>query len=341
MKKLMSGIVLAAGLLFSGLPHKAEAATNAGMSGNMQLVNGQIGQVTILQNTSLYKVGANKQMTFVRTLTKGRSYRVYSVSHFGGVTYYGVGAGCYVKASSLVTYETPPAILGPDVTKYISSRSDTVSVGVFDAYSGKTYTYNSSQIYKTASIVKMSMLADVLYHRIPLTNYEKSLLSRMIEHSDNNAASSIWQQLGSDQYVQSFFRTAGLTNTTAGKGGWWGYTTTNAFDQLTMMKYFAYPNKLLTDTQRAYGLNLMRNVELDQRWGTGYGLPSGVSIALKNGWSNASANNWRINSVGYVNGQGKNYVLVVLTINNRTESYGIETINTLSKMIWNEMPQHA
>ena len=149
-------------------------------------------------------------MTFVNTIKKGKTYRVYSVSKFGGVAYYGVGADYFLMASSQVKYITSPTILGPEVTQYIASRSDTVSIAVFDAYTGKTYTYNPSKIYKTASIVKMSMLADVLYHHISLTNNEKSLLTRMIEHSDNNAASSIWLQLGSDKKIQSFFNTVGL-----------------------------------------------------------------------------------------------------------------------------------
>lgn len=248
-----------------------------------------------------------------------------------------------LMCAKIPAYAADPTILGPEITKYITSRSDTVSVGVYDTYTGKTYTYNPSKTYQTASIVKVSMLADVLYQRKPITSYENSLLTRMIENSDNSAASTIWQQLGSDKYVQYFYHTAGMNNTIAGQGGWWGYTTTNVLDQLTLMKYFAFSNKFLTDDQRAYGLNLMQNVEADQRWGVSYGVPSsGVKIALKNGWSNSNQpNNWRINSIGYINGQGKNYVIAVLTINNKTESYGIETINNISKMVWNEMPQHS
>ncbi|MCM2535925.1 class A beta-lactamase-related serine hydrolase [Neobacillus pocheonensis] len=255
------------------------------------------------------------------------------------LAFVGVAMLLNVQIPTLASTQT---ILGSDVTQYIASRSNTVSIGVYDGYTGKTYTYNPSKTYQTASIVKISLLADVLYQRIPLTNNENSLLTRMIENSDNHAASTIWGQLGSDKNVQSFFRNAGMTNTIAGTSGLWGFTTTTVLDQLTMMKYFAYHNAFLNDAQRAYGLNLMRNVELDQRWGTGYGLPSGVSIALKNGWSNTNQPyNWRINSVGYINGQGKNYVISVLTINNRTESYGLDTINTISKLVWNEMPQHV
>ena len=245
----------------------------------------------------------------------------------------GIAMLLYVKIPAYAS-----TILGSNVTNYIESRSNTVSVGVYDANTGKTYTYNPSKTYLTESVVKMSMLADVLYQQIPITSSENSLLTRMIENSDNSAASTIWRQLGSDRNVQLFFQKVGLTNTIAGTGGWWGRTTTNVLDQLTMMKYFAYPNTLLTDSQRAYGLNLMRNVVPEQRWGTGYGLPSGVSVALKNGWVTSGT---YVNSVGYINGQGKSYVIAVLTTNNPSFSYGKDTINQISKLVWDDIPGYG
>lgn len=184
------------------------------------------------------------------------------------------------------------------------------------------------------------MLADVLYQKFPITSSENSLLTRMIENSNNSAASTIWRQLGSDKAVQSFFQKVGLKNTIAGTDGWWGHTTTNVTDQLTMMKYFAYPNSVLTDSQRTYGLNLMQHVESDQRWGTGYGIPAGVSVALKNGWVTSNPpSKLFVNSLGYINGQGKNYVIAVLTTDNSSLSYGMETINKISSLVWNEVPK--
>ncbi|PLS04739.1 serine hydrolase [Neobacillus cucumis] len=230
-------------------------------------------------------------------------------------------------------------ILGPEVTKYISSRGNTVSVGVYDGNTGKTYTYNPSKTYYTQSVVKMSMLADVLYQKIPITSYENTLLTRMIENSNNSAASTIWRQLGSDKKVQTFFQKVGMNHTIAGTGGWWGHTTTTVGDQLTLAKYFAYQNTLLTNGQRAYGLNLMRHVETDQRWGTGYGIPSGVSVALKNGWVTSNPpSKLFVNSVGYISGQGKSYVIAVLTTNNKSLAYGIDTINKISSLVWKEVP---
>ena len=161
-KKLISGVVLAAGMLFSGstISHNAEAASNVVMWGNMQLVKGQIGEVTILQNTSLYKLGANKQMTFARTLKKGSSYRVYSESTFAGVTYYGVGAGYYVKASSQVKYQTPPKALLAEVngtTQQSASSSPTVSnMQLVKGQTGEVTILQNTSLYKLGANKQMT-----------------------------------------------------------------------------------------------------------------------------------------------------------------------------------------
>jgi hypothetical protein len=46
---------------------------------------------------------------------------------------------------------------------------------------------------------------------------------------------------------------------------------------------------------------------------------------------------WQINSIGWVDGAGRDYLVAVLTDENPDEQYGIDTINTLSGYIWNAM----
>ena len=60
---------------------------------------------------------------------------------------------------------------------------------------------------------------------------------------------------------------------------------------------------------------------------------------LKNGWlplTNAD-DNWQINSIGWVSGDGRNYLMAVLTTGNPTEQYGIDTIDQLSAIVWGQM----
>jgi hypothetical protein len=78
----------------------------------------------------------------------------------------------------------------------------------------------------------------------------------------------------------------------------------------------------------------MEHVTSWQRWGVSAGVPSGTTVALKNGWSPYTWNNWRINSIGYINGHGHNYVIAVMTFNNRSEQYGIDTVEGISRILW-------
>ena len=51
------------------------------------------------------------------------------------------------------------------------------------------------------------------------------------------------------------------------------------------MRQLVFPSALLTDASRAYVLNLMEHVTPSQAWGISGGVPPGVTIALKTGFS--------------------------------------------------------
>jgi hypothetical protein len=92
-------------LLFSNQEAQAGSAPIGVKWDNSILIQGQIGRVTILQDTALYKYEKGKLMT-IKTLRKGNIYRVYSYKdQNGGV--YGLGGGAFVKKSSSIKYETP------------------------------------------------------------------------------------------------------------------------------------------------------------------------------------------------------------------------------------------
>ena len=73
------------------------------------------------------------------------------------------------------------------------------------------------------------------------------------------------------------------------------------------------------------------------------GVSGGVSpkatIALKDGWLplDSAKTDWQINSVGWVSGKGRNYLIAVLSTGNPTEQYGINTISSLSSIVWKRM----
>jgi hypothetical protein len=53
-------------------------------------------------------------------------------------------------------------------------------------------------------------------------------------------------------------------------------------------------------------------------------------VALKNGWLPLGPTNWQVNSIGWILGDGRNYVLAILTTGSPTEAYGIATIEAIA-----------
>ena len=99
------------------------------------------------------------------------------------------------------------------------------------------------------------------------------------------------------------------------------------------------PSQLLTPAQQNYALGLMENVTPSQKWGVSGGVPATVTVALKNGWLplNTAQTDWQVNSVGWVSGLGRDYLIAVLSTGNPTEQYGIDTIDQLSSIVWREL----
>jgi hypothetical protein len=72
---------------------------------------------------------------------------------------------------------------------------------------------------------------------------------------------------------------------------------------------------------------MMEHVVAYERWGVSSGVPSGVVVALKNGWVPLPSGLWQINSIGWVHGAGRDYIAAILSASNPSEDYGIETVD--------------
>jgi hypothetical protein len=119
----------------------------------------------------------------------------------------------------------------------------------------------------------------------------------------------------------------------------WGLTTTTPDDQIALLRQLVTPSSLLTEAAREYALSLMEDVTPSQRWGVSGGVPAQVTVALKNGWLplRGAGSDWQVNSIGWIYGGGRNYLMAVLTTGNGSAQYGIDTINQLATMAWQQM----
>ena len=232
----------------------------------------------------------------------------------------------------------------PSVAAYLSGVTDNLTVAVYDDVTGQTSVYHPGIAEDTASIMKVDILATLLAedqaHGEALTTAEDGLSQDMIEHSDNADAQDLWEAEGGAAAVTSFDTAAGLTQTTPDAAGYWGLSTTTAADQVQLLRQVAYPG-VLTTASRDYELGLMSNVESDQAWGVSSGVAPNVTVALKNGWLPLDSGGWQVNSIGYIDGDGRDYVVAMLSNGNATETQGIDTLQGLSALLWQALAPAA
>jgi hypothetical protein len=279
----------------------------------------------------------------------------------------GVGQGTGVQSAAVAPTPSaatlaPPASPGAGASQatgplgtlaqtYLSGRRGQVEADVYDLSSGQQWTLARSAPQAAASVVNLEILEAVLSQRraqrTVMSLTEQELTPPLIEQSDNDAATTLWGDVGGAKGMRAFDHQAGLAHTSpsnclqcAGSSSpGWALTTTTPQDQITLLRQLAQPGGVLDKNDQKYALRLLENVTPPQRWGVSSGLPGGVTVALMNGWLplNGGHSDWQVNSVGWVSGDGRNYLMALLSTGNPSEQYGIDTLNHLGAMVWNSL----
>ncbi len=247
----------------------------------------------------------------------------------GGTLWYNVqwntSNGTYkgwVKADT-VTFNAPASgvsqasfdLLSPDLKTYLDDIGPNVSVALYDVTHATYYTYNSSTQFIVASSMKVPIMLTFLdmleqQGRDPNDN-EMGLLTTMIENSNNDSASALFDAVGGASGIASYMQKIGITGLSPDDDSW-GYsliTTPTMVDMLTLL----YGGKILNASHRTLALNLMENIEPDQQAGIGDTVPVGATVAMKDGWVTGPDNLWAMNSSGIVTSGKETYILSVYT----------------------------
>ena len=243
------------------------------------------------------------------------------------------------SSTAVSTTTTEPAnfFSEPAVTQYLAERSGNITAALYDVTTGTLSLWRPGVDEDTASIVKVDTLATLLHQDqtsgTSLSANEESLATSMIEISDNDAATDLWDDAGQATGIGSFDSLLDLNSTVPGSDGL-GPDTDDSVRPDRVAAVLGPAESGPRAGSRAYELGLMEQVTSSEDWGVSSGVPQGVTVALKNGWLPLTATNWRINSVGWIDGQGRDFLLAVLTDGNPTESYGIDTIQGISSLAW-------
>ncbi|HEY6786134.1 MAG TPA: serine hydrolase [Trebonia sp.] len=204
-----------------------------------------------------------------------------------------------------------------------------MAIAVDDLSNGQSASYSGNQEFVTASIVKVDILSTLLYQlqqqNSQLSSAEQSLATTMIENSNNDSATDLYNDDGESSGIDTANKSFGLTETTVGTDGYWGLTTTTPDDQIRLLRQVFTSQTILSSSSQAYIQGLMGQVEADQEWGVPSAADSGTSFAVKNGWL-PNPTLWEINSIGQVTHDGQRMLIAVLSSDNETEDGGISLI---------------
>jgi hypothetical protein len=213
-----------------------------------------------------------------------------------------------------------------------------VSIAAVDLRTGATYRYGATgPVMHTGSIVKLFILEAVLLRHqdagTVLSSSDRALATRMIENSDNDAATALWNEIDGDDGLREVSADLGVKHTRPDPGGRWGLTATNAPDYIALLRNLVSP-RALSSASRAYILNLMAHVESDQRWGVSAAADPDTTVRLKNGWLDSSSDGgrWLVNSVGIITARGDQVLVAVMTQHGHSFKGGISLVQKLAKL---------
>ncbi len=151
-------------------------------------------------------------------------------------------------------------------------------------------------------IIATGVLEKVARGEIDFASVEADMRS-MITVSDNAAADRLFALIGKAPTFIDIETRYGLSQTKTDRG--WGTTLTNSADQVKLLdQVIGSAQSSLPDAQRQVLRDLMKSVVPDQAWGAGTNVPTGWSVAVKNGWYQAVPGDippvglWRVNTVG-------------------------------------------
>ena len=214
-----------------------------------------------------------------------------------------------------------------EVEAYARTRPGTVGIVLRDRRTGAQWRnrYAETPVW-TASTIKLAMTVDLFTRDraglISLTADDRSLIARMLNFSDDNAADTLWFRYAGNDHLayNDRFPRYGLTSLRAQAGftdyyPYWGFQKCTPADLDRLIQYVL---TALDTTDRRYIVDQLQHVAADQQWGV-WGAGPAARPGNKDGWSREQSG-WVMNSVGFV-GPGQRYTLAVMNSLNGAGGY--------------------
>jgi hypothetical protein len=222
--------------------------------------------------------------------------------------------------------------LSARIEEYLDGRSGDLGLELVDLDRGEVFRYDAdeSECYSTIKVLVLTtVLRQAQEAGADLTKRQRQLARRMITRSDNAATEALLADVGRDE-LRRVARLVGMGHTTI-DDGWFGFWPTVPGDLNAMVGALVLDDAVLDGSRRATARFLMADVVPEQRWGVFAAESDDVHVAAKNGWG-PLAGGYRLNSTGWVSGDGREYLLSILSKSPEGFRYGRRTISHVAEI---------
>jgi hypothetical protein len=204
-----------------------------------------------------------------------------------------------------------------------------LSVGVIDATNGATAWYHAGRCYDTASIVKMDILAALLYldqrASRPISRTDARLAAEMIQDSGDTAAARLWHAIGGRRAMAVANEALLLRHTAWGPARSWDLTSSTAADQLQLLEDLIAENSPLHSGGRDYAVRLLADGVEGKPWGVAAAASPATGYAVTDG-SRPDPRLWLADSIGVIQRDGHELLIAVLSEGYRTKAEGTRVV---------------
>jgi beta-lactamase class A len=231
--------------------------------------------------------------------------------------------------------------LDSGLSDYLNDLGTKVGVQVLDVTRGVTYSFNAGKPFTVASAIKVPIILALLSRleasKKKPTAAQTSLMTNMIEHSDNDSAAELYKEIGNESGMLRFLKglkISGFAPPSSPSTIPYGFSTITPSAMVALLARLD-AGTVLNATDRAFVLKLMRHIEDDQRIGVGDSSPSGATVSMKDGWfySGGDTGPYVVNSSGIVSKGGETYVIAVFTIKDPNFNAGCAIIRHVALVV--------
>lgn len=235
---------------------------------------------------------------------------------------------------------TCPDVFSPEFRDEVARRypGQRVTAAVYDTRSGCWYDLHPGTTMQTASVIKAQFLAGVLLRAQDegrdLGRWERDRVHPMMALSHNPPASDLFVSLGGVAGQEALDERFGLTATSSTSK--WGATVSTARDRTLLALRLLHGGGPLDHWRRAEAWRWMTGVHPTQTWGITAGVPSGWTVALKNGfYPTSGAPRWRVGSSGFVrhDATGGGYAVTIMSDQNPDHETGQRLVELVAKRV--------